>query len=201
MGAINKSNHPPHHCLLNRLFRRRSKKTSKLRVTDFCVRNSPVTGEFPAQMASNAKNVSIWWRHNDQQFQQSSPPPTRFMWSIWSEHTIDICFLLTCVSQNVTNLVSWFVVQIGHFPRHSNYIILSEMNFPQYRSFVNEIHRLYSERENNMPPQSHWEVARIRWMPPLAVESTTWGGGGGGGKLIWDFVNDDLVFVSVILGV
>ena len=24
--------------------------------------NSPVTGEFPAQMASNAENVSIWWR-------------------------------------------------------------------------------------------------------------------------------------------
>ena len=22
-----------------------------------------VTGEFPAQMASNAENVSIWWRH------------------------------------------------------------------------------------------------------------------------------------------
>ena len=26
--------------------------------------NSPVTGEFPAQMASNAENVSIWWRHH-----------------------------------------------------------------------------------------------------------------------------------------
>ena len=26
---------------------------------------SPGTGEFPAQMASNAENVSIWWRHND----------------------------------------------------------------------------------------------------------------------------------------
>ena len=35
------SNHQPHGCLLNRLFRRRSKKTSKLRVTAFCVRNSP----------------------------------------------------------------------------------------------------------------------------------------------------------------
>ena len=28
------------------------------------VRDSQVTGEFPAQMASNAKNVSIWWRHH-----------------------------------------------------------------------------------------------------------------------------------------
>ena len=41
--------HQPHDCLLNRLFRRRSKKTSKLRVTGLCVGNSPVTDEFPAQ--------------------------------------------------------------------------------------------------------------------------------------------------------
>ena len=59
------SNHQPHDCLLNRLFRRRSKKTSKLRVTGLCVGNSPVTGEFPAQRASNAENVSIWWCHHD----------------------------------------------------------------------------------------------------------------------------------------
>ena len=35
------SNHQPHGCLLNRLFRRRSQKTSKLRVTGLCVGNSP----------------------------------------------------------------------------------------------------------------------------------------------------------------
>ena len=40
------------------------KETSKLRVTGLCAGNSPVTGEFPAQMASNAENVSIWWRHH-----------------------------------------------------------------------------------------------------------------------------------------
>ena len=56
------SNHQPHSCLLNRLFRRRSKKTSKLRVTALCEGNSPVTGEFPAQRAGKAENVSIW-RH------------------------------------------------------------------------------------------------------------------------------------------
>ena len=50
--------------LLNRLFRRRSKKTSKLRVTGLCAGNSPETGEFPALRASNAENVSIWWRHH-----------------------------------------------------------------------------------------------------------------------------------------
>ena len=58
------SNHQPHDCLLNLLFRRRSKKTSKLRVTGPCAGNSPETGEFPAQMACNAENVSIWWRHH-----------------------------------------------------------------------------------------------------------------------------------------
>ena len=39
------------------------KKTSKLRVTDLCEGNSPLTGEFPAQVASNVENLSIWWRH------------------------------------------------------------------------------------------------------------------------------------------
>ena len=58
------SNHQPHDCLLSRLIRRRSKKTSKLRVTGLCVGNSPGTGEFPTQMASYAENVSIWWRHH-----------------------------------------------------------------------------------------------------------------------------------------
>ena len=58
------SNHQPHHCLLNRLFRRRSKKTPKLSVTGLCAGKSPVPGEFPVQMASNAENVSIWWRHH-----------------------------------------------------------------------------------------------------------------------------------------
>ena len=42
------------------------RKIWKLRVTDLCAGNPPVTGEFPAQKASNAENVSIWWRHHVQ---------------------------------------------------------------------------------------------------------------------------------------
>ena len=64
-GRDGVSNHQPHHCLLNHLFRRRSKKTSKIRVTGLCTGNSPVTGEFPAQKANDTKNVSIWWRHRN----------------------------------------------------------------------------------------------------------------------------------------
>ena len=88
------SNHQPHDCLLNRLFRRRSKKTSKLRLTGLCVGNSPGTGEFPAQMASYVENVSIWWRHHLMTSPLDFPhrPVTRsfgqnFSWSaeLWPE--------------------------------------------------------------------------------------------------------------------
>ena len=40
----------------------KSKKTSKLRVIGFCV------GKFPVLKASNAKNVSTWWRHHTREY-------------------------------------------------------------------------------------------------------------------------------------
>ena len=54
-GRNSVSNHQPHDCLLKRLFRHRSKKTSKLHA--ICAGNSSVPGEFPAQMASNAEKM------------------------------------------------------------------------------------------------------------------------------------------------
>ena len=59
IGRDGVSNHLPHDCLLKNLLMRRSKKTAKLRITGFCAGNSPGTGEFPAQMTSNAENVYI----------------------------------------------------------------------------------------------------------------------------------------------
>ena len=53
------SNYRRLFCLLNCLFKRRPKKTSKLRVTGFCEGNSPVTSELPARKASNAENVTF----------------------------------------------------------------------------------------------------------------------------------------------
>ena len=73
-GRDSVSNHQPHDCLLNRLFRRRSNETSKPRVTGLCVGNSPGNGEFPAQMASNAENVSIWWRHHENDTHDCADP-------------------------------------------------------------------------------------------------------------------------------
>ena len=51
--------------------------------------NSPGTGEFPAQMANNAENVSIWWRHHGFLLQRTGN--TKF-WSFlcWqSEHVVN----------------------------------------------------------------------------------------------------------------
>ena len=59
------SNHQRLGCLLNRLFRCRSNKTSELHITGLCEGNPPVTGGFPSQRASNVENVSIWWRHHE----------------------------------------------------------------------------------------------------------------------------------------
>ena len=68
-GCYGVSNYQSHDCLLNYLFRCRSKKTSKLRITGLCAGNSPVTGEFPAQRPVTRKMfpfddlmTSSWYR-------------------------------------------------------------------------------------------------------------------------------------------
>ena len=53
------SNHWRLDCLLSRLFRHGSKKTSKLSATGLCAGNSPGTGEFPTEKANNAEAISI----------------------------------------------------------------------------------------------------------------------------------------------
>ena len=74
--------------------RRRSKKTPNLHVTGLCEGNSPVTGEFPVQKASNAQNVSVWWRHHDLAFSvvasqyiglvMQEPHEVVTSWVLWS---------------------------------------------------------------------------------------------------------------------
>ena len=44
------------------------KQASKLCATGPCEGNSPVTGEFPAQRASDAEKVSISWRHHEKSY-------------------------------------------------------------------------------------------------------------------------------------
>ena len=56
-GRDGVSNHQPHDCLLNHLFRRRSKKTSKLRVTGLCAGNSPGTVNSPHKWPVTRKMI------------------------------------------------------------------------------------------------------------------------------------------------
>ena len=58
---INKYHIVLYHYLLNRLIRRRSKKISKLRVTDICA------GNFPHKWPVTRKMMT-WWRHHDYKY-------------------------------------------------------------------------------------------------------------------------------------
>ena len=69
------SNHQHHGCLLDRLFRRRSKKTSKLRVTGHCVGNSPVPVNSPHKGPVTRKMFPfddvVWEEHSFTPMDQS----------------------------------------------------------------------------------------------------------------------------------
>ena len=128
-GCDGVSKQQPHDCLLNNLFRRRSKKTSKLRVTGLCARNSPVTGELSAQMASNADNVSIWWCHL---MMSSQALPERFlhtgpvMWSFGVSFYGKVSYQrLEDHDSHVSSLwcgISWDTIKdaIAHFLKNCN---------------------------------------------------------------------------------
>ena len=88
------SNRQPHDCLLKRLVRSWSQKTSKLRVTGLCAGNSPVTSEFPVQRASNAENVSIWWCHHGMLLSTSTLRgillPLEVYWSLYKINFVQL---------------------------------------------------------------------------------------------------------------
>ena len=123
------SNHQPHDCLLNRLFKRRSKKTSKLRVTGFCAGKSPGTGEFPAQMASNAENVSIWWRHHD------APRTIRHLTHNKADQISLLVLMYESRHKNSKDLLPWITrnrtgVPVTYYPKGS-----MENNFSLYKFY------------------------------------------------------------------
>ena len=110
------SNHRRLDSLLISLFRCRSKKISKLRVTGLCEGNSPMTTEFRAQRASNAENVSIWWRHHE----WWNPMLNQLNCDVVYQHAIRL------LANFVLGFVSWTI-----FARNSNLIYISCF-FPQF---------------------------------------------------------------------
>ena len=78
------------------LFRHWSRKTWMLRVTDICEGNSPVTGEFPVQRASNAENVSWrakWHHHGLWDVAMLFRMLRFFIWSPWPLHRGSCLFI------------------------------------------------------------------------------------------------------------
>ena len=129
------SNHQPHDCLPNRLFRCRSKKTSNLRVTGLCAGNSPVTGEFPAQGASNAENVSIWWRHHDVIVYVTC---TNWYWygPLASLKACDWSMPVTCVGKEIVlTTLDYHIRLVGRVV--DGVVIVTVLNRPQSRTMDN----------------------------------------------------------------
>ena len=63
-GCDSVSNHQPHDCFSTIYSDTDQWKHQSSALLALCAGNSPEAGEFPAQMDSNAENVSIWWRHH-----------------------------------------------------------------------------------------------------------------------------------------
>ena len=88
------SNHQPRDCLLNRLFRRRSKKTSTLCVTGLCAGNSPhkwpVTRKmFPFDdVIMHVVRISHMTSYIEAGYWPAALPSLTFLCFSWTEHLI-----------------------------------------------------------------------------------------------------------------
>ena len=92
------------------------RKHQKLHVTGLCAGNSPGTGEFPPQMASNLENVSIWWRHHESSCPDNSTHLSNVSLCVWVSnawYTYIYIFILN---------VYWFIHNsTQHFNRHETH--------------------------------------------------------------------------------
>ena len=88
------------------------KKISKLCVTGLCAGNSPATSEFLAQRASNAENVSIWWRHQVFKCSESS-----------------CCFV--CSFQELFNEMCWCISTFTNIKWHDKLTLRKNQNKKQ----------------------------------------------------------------------
>ena len=127
---------------VKRLSRRRSKKISKLRLTGLCAGKSPVIGEFPAQMASNAENVSIWWHHHVLQICSWLYSMVLFYRHSLSENKAWIrnfikCFLLDVITDRyLVVFLNHVYVSWGHGCNYTPYFYLYVINYACPRNKV-----------------------------------------------------------------
>ena len=120
----------------------------KLRDIGLCVGNSPVAGEFPAQKASNAENVSIWWRHHNVHLtrplnklsSEKERKPTicvllSFTSALWVSNYRHLDCLLSCCFRLTTRKIAWssyifiYICGCPFFERHKKGSVMRKV-FP-----------------------------------------------------------------------
>ena len=107
------------------------KETSEPTLKALCERNLQVTGEFPAQRVSNAKDASVWWRHHVRHWLAWWSSPGHFLnicrlitnWAFRTEYNLNIFFqewVFELSSANWWQFCSmcyhYFVMTRNHFP-------------------------------------------------------------------------------------
>ena len=130
---------PASRLFLNRLFRYRSKETSKFRVA--CL-----------YKASNAENVSLWWHHN----------VIVALWEFW-------CFFFCCSSEQIveeTIPLWWFfnTHSLNGF-RVSSIFVFCGLLFSRqlsHRTYVG--YRLFPIRSTDIIQNNRWDLVKYRGM-------------------------------------
>ena len=170
------------------------KETSKLRVTGLCMGNSPVTSELPAQMASNAANVSIWWRHHVCENVLRHGPTTTAYWQKISRRR-QISILPSdhhCIRQTSINLTNdrrkatyipiktrmnqqgWWLLDYNYLSAHISQTGHVSYSFGYWELFVKNVTDAYRQPCTEMTSAKcvHWH----QWQAKLTTWLSAWPG-------------------------
>ena len=155
------------HRLFNRLFKHKSKKISKLRVTGLCEGNSPVTGEFPHKEPVKGKmfpfddvimlthihsSMTLWHIHSSMTLWhlarqlQMATMNNSFIW-YWSTdvndgiYPVDASWYVALVFVMTSIRVRFYEEWIIHFYRANCHLFNSQQTYHHNITYVNICYR------------------------------------------------------------
>ena len=103
-----------------------------------CAGNSPVTGEFPAQMASNAENDSVWWRHHGAKLANIAKA---VCWGPFQNSLLTLLFRSFYIFSSIWNLhLSIYGQDISHRISKSTFEILRKITYPCIERYYYILH-------------------------------------------------------------
>ena len=116
------SNHQPHDCLLNLLFGRWSKKTSKLRVTGLCEGNIQC-----CQCACRISEWSDYSKYKPHGFETSGDRTMRHLIVYWNEALVADPFLVTYYFYHYYNYNNYYFYYYYYYYYYSYYYYCCEL--------------------------------------------------------------------------